>query len=55
MNKVLVVGGAGYIGGLTVDFLTQEGYDVTVFDGLIYESRYLKPCKFICGDIGRLR
>jgi len=51
MNKVLVVGGAGYIGGLTVDFLTQEGYDVTVFDGLFYESRYLKPCKFVYGDI----
>jgi nucleoside-diphosphate-sugar epimerase len=51
MNKVLVIGGAGYIGGLTVDFLTQEGYDVTIFDGLFYESRYLKPCKFIYGDI----
>jgi nucleoside-diphosphate-sugar epimerase len=51
MKKVLVIGGAGYIGGLTVDFLTQEGFDVTVFDGLVYETRYLKPCKFIYGDI----
>lgn len=51
MNNVLVIGGAGYIGGLTVDFLTDEGYDVTVFDGLVYESRYLKPCNFIYGDI----
>jgi nucleoside-diphosphate-sugar epimerase len=51
MNKVLVIGGAGYIGGLTVDFLSQKGYDVTVFDGLFYESRYLKPCNFVYGDI----
>ena len=51
MKKVLVIGGAGYIGGLTVDFLTEEGYDVTVYDGLFYESRYLKPCNFVYGDI----
>jgi nucleoside-diphosphate-sugar epimerase len=51
MKKVLVVGGAGYIGGLTVDFLAEDGYDVTVFDRLLYESRYLKPCNFVFGDI----
>ena len=51
MNKVLVIGGAGYIGGLAVDFLAQENYDVTVYDGLFYESRYLKPCNFVFGDI----
>ncbi len=50
-KKVLVVGGAGYIGGETVDQLLNDGNDVAVFDKLIYESRYLKPVKFIYGDI----
>ncbi len=49
--RVLVVGGAGYIGGLVVDLLQSANYDVTVYDGLLYESRYLKPCNFVHGDI----
>jgi|TARA_B100001971_G_scaffold208230_1_gene229724 nucleoside-diphosphate-sugar epimerase len=51
MKKILVIGGAGYIGGLTTDQLVAKGYDVTVFDNLIYETRFLKSCKFIFGDI----
>lgn len=49
--KVLVVGGAGYIGGLVVDLLQEANYDVTVYDSLLYESRYLKPCNLVFGDI----
>lgn len=33
-NKVLVVGGAGYVGSHAVLALTTAGYDVTVFDDL---------------------
>lgn len=50
-KKVLVCGGAGYIGGLTCDTLISQGFDVTVYDNLLYESRFLKPIKFINGDI----
>lgn len=50
-NKVLVVGGAGYIGGIVVDQLKKQDYDVTVFDNLLFEERYLKDVKFIHGDI----
>lgn len=50
-KKVLIVGGAGYIGGYTTDFLIKKGYDVCVFDNLIYETRYLKDVKFVYGDI----
>lgn len=48
---MLVVGGAGYVGGITTDLLKEAGYDTTVFDNLMYEPRYLKDCKFICGDV----
>lgn len=52
MNKrVLVVGGSGYIGGLTTDTLLKRGFDVTVYDNLLYENRYLKSINFIHGDI----
>lgn len=51
MDKILLVGGAGYIGGLTCDYLIKAGFDVTVYDNLLYENRYLKDIPFIYGDI----
>lgn len=49
--NVLVVGGAGYIGGYLTDLLLENEYDVTVFDSLVYESRFLKNVNFIKGDV----
>lgn len=49
--KILVVGGAGYIGGAVTDILNQKGVDFTVYDNLLYESHYLKPADFIFGDV----
>lgn len=49
--KILITGGAGYVGGYLTDVLIKEGYDVTVYDNLLYETRFLKPVKFINGDI----
>jgi len=51
MNKILIVGGAGYIGGFLTDHLSDNNYDVTVYDNLLFESRYMKNNKFIYGDI----
>lgn len=51
MKKVLLIGGAGYIGGLTTDILLKQGHRVTIYDNLLYESRYLKGVDFIYGDI----
>lgn len=48
--KVLIVGGAGYVGGGIVDLLTKEN-EVTVYDSLIYENSYRKNVDFIFGDI----
>jgi len=50
-KKVLVVGGAGYIGGALVDRLVKSRIDFTVYDNLLYENRYLKPVNFIYGDV----
>jgi nucleoside-diphosphate-sugar epimerase len=50
-KKVLLVGGSGYIGGLTCDYLIRDGFDVTVYDNLLYENRFLKDVDFIYGDI----
>ena len=48
--KVLIVGGAGYVGGGIVDLLSKEN-KVTVYDSLIYENSYRKNVDFIFGDI----
>ncbi len=49
--KVLVVGGAGYIGGCVTDRLLEQGIPFTVYDNLTYENHYLKPVEFIYGDV----
>ena len=47
---ILVVGGAGYVGGGIVDLLSKK-HDVTVYDSLIYENSFRKDVHFIFGDI----
>lgn len=51
MAKVLVVGGAGYIGGFLTDQVLEAGHEARVYDALLFEDRYLKPVEFINGDI----
>ena len=46
--RVLVTGGAGYIGSITAELLLKEGYDVVVVDNLQEghrksESRNTRP------------
>ena len=49
--KVLVVGGAGYVGGGVVDSLIESEIPFAVYDDLLYEYQYLRPVDFIRGDI----
>lgn len=49
--KVLVVGGAGYIGGAVTDLLKETSHEVRVYDALLYEEGYRKPISFFYGDI----
>lgn len=51
MKKILVVGGAGYIGGHLTDVLLNSGNDVSVLDSLLYEKQYLKNVDFYNIDI----
>lgn len=50
-EKILICGGAGYIGGYLTDLLKINKYDITVYDCLVYETRYMKGVHFIYGDI----
>lgn len=50
-KNILIAGGAGYVGGYMTDYLCGMGYNVTVYDNLMYEKRYLKDVPFIFGDI----
>lgn len=49
--NVLVVGGAGYVGGAVTDLLQQGKHTVRVLDALLYEESYRKPVDFIYGDV----
>jgi nucleoside-diphosphate-sugar epimerase len=51
MTKVLVVGGAGYIGGAVTELLSTAKTPFTVYDSLVYEPHYLKKVDFIYGDV----
>lgn len=50
MSKIIVFGGAGFLGSHVADSLTIEGHEVTIFDRVL--SKYLRDGqKMIVGDI----
>ena len=55
--KILVTGGAGYIGSILTPFLLNKGYEVTVYDNFMYDepslnSSYInKNLKVVKGDV----
>jgi nucleoside-diphosphate-sugar epimerase len=57
MKKVLITGGAGYLGSVLTEVLLNKGYQVTVLDNLIYKQTSLSPLafnknfNFILGDV----
>jgi nucleoside-diphosphate-sugar epimerase len=59
-KRVLVTGGAGYLGSVLVPQLLDEGYEVTVFDRLYFGREPLAAVldhprmKLVEGDITKL-
>ena len=52
MGKVLVCGGAGYIGSHINKMLNQQGYETVVFDNLVYGHREaVKWGELVVGDL----
>ena len=49
--NILVVGGAGYIGGAITDILETTDHNTRVYDCLMYEESYRKPIDFVYGDV----
>ena len=39
--KILIVGGAGYIGGALTDILKDTNHKILIYDLLLYEEYYL--------------
>ncbi|MFN0048882.1 MAG: UDP-glucose 4-epimerase GalE [Cytophagales bacterium] len=54
-KKILITGGAGYIGSHTVRHLAEKGYEIIVLDNLVYGHRdaIINPdVELIVGDLG---
>ena len=55
--RILITGGAGYLGSVIVPLLLDKGHNVTVYDNLMYNQLtltdlcYKKNFKFVYGDV----
>src|ERR1700735_4760477 len=51
--RILVTGGAGYIGGTVAAILLARGHSVTVYDNLCHANRSMVPegAEFVQGDV----
>lgn len=61
MTKILITGGAGYIGSILSKLLLEKHFKVTVIDNLLFNQNSLNDCcqyknfEFIKGDISNYR
>ena len=56
-NKILITGGAGYLGSVITELFLQKGYEVTVLDNLMYNQTssivfsHYPTFNFVGGDV----
>ena len=57
MKKILLIGGAGYVGSVLTEDLLDKNFNVTVLDKLLYNNKYAikkfltkKNFNFVNGD-----
>ena len=54
MEKIVLIGGAGYVGSVLTPYLLHKGYEVTVYDLFIYGNNIFENhpnLKIIKGDV----
>ncbi len=49
--NILIIGGAGYLGGAVTDLLMRSNHNIMVYDILLYEETYRKSVPFVCADV----
>ena len=49
--KILIVGGAGYVGGYVTDLLIETNNEIIIYDNLLYEDQFQKNVNFVYGDV----
>ena len=54
IKKIFITGGAGYVGAMLAPFLISKGYELTIYDLMIYGENVIvdnSKIKKIKGDI----
>jgi UDP-glucose 4-epimerase len=53
LAKILITGGAGYIGGTVAQMLIERGHSVVIYDSLIHSERAMAPpaARFVEGEV----
>ena len=49
--KILITGGAGYVGGYVTDLLKETNNEIIIYGNLLYENQFQKDVNFIYGDV----